>query len=327
MPLDIGLIGATAIAEKAILAPAARREDVTVRAVAASDPARVRDFAARNGIPRVHADYAALVDAPDITTVYVSLHNSAHREWAVRAAKAGKHVVVEKPLCLGLEEFAEIAEAATANGVHVIEAVPTAGHPWQSEVRAMITDQRYGPLRSMRTGIRFGVPAPGSYRDRTELGGGIFLDSATYWLHAVQTTVGLAGAHGSGRSEFDGPNGVDRSFAALLSWDNGVESVLECEVGEGHAAEHEFTFAAASVRVRGFLRPTAGALPLNLLIRRSDGTKKVHGFEPVSYYERQLDRIRAIVITGSGGDEVELTAAGERVAVTDAIYRRAKETA
>ena len=47
MSLDIGLIGATAIAEKAILAPAAKREDVTVRAVAASDPARVRDFAAR----------------------------------------------------------------------------------------------------------------------------------------------------------------------------------------------------------------------------------------------------------------------------------------
>ena len=326
MPLDIGLIGATAIAEKAILAPAAKREDVTVRAVAASDPARVRDFAARNGIPRVHADYGALVDATDITTVYVSLHNSAHREWAVRAAKAGKHVVVEKPLCLGLEEFAEIAEAARANRVHVIEAVPTAGHPWQSEVRAMICDQRYGPLRSMRTGIRFGVPTPGSYRDRPELGGGIFLDSATYWLHAVQTTVGLAGAHGSGRSAFGGPNGVDRSFEAVLGWDNGVESVLECEVGDGHTAEHEFTFAAASVRVRGFLRPIAGALPLNLLIRPSDGTVKVHGFEPISYYERQLDRIRAIVSTGSGGDEVQLTAAGERVAMTDAIYRRAKET-
>ena len=199
MPLDIGLIGATAIAEKAILAPAAGREDVTVRAVAASDPARARDFAARNGISRVYTNYAALVDAPDITTVYVSLHNSAHREWAVRAAKAGKHVVVEKPLCLGLEEFVEIAEAATANGVHVIEAVPTAGHPWQSEVRAMITDQRYGLLRSMRTAMRLQGPGAGQLSSpdragRRHLLGQRHLLAAS----AVQTTVGLAGAHGSG---------------------------------------------------------------------------------------------------------------------------------
>jgi predicted dehydrogenase len=324
MPLEIGLIGATAIAEKAILAPAARREDVRVQAVAASDPARARDFAARNGIPRVHADYAALVDAPDLNTVYVSLHNSAHREWAVRAARAGKHVVVEKPICLSPKEFAEIAEAATVSGVHMIEAVPTAGHPWLSEVRAMITDQRYGPLRSMRTVIRFAIPTPGSYRERTELGGGIFLDCATYWLHAVQTTIGLSGARGSGRSEFDGPNGVDRLFEAALHWDDNVKSALNCEVGEGHAAEHEFTFATASVRVRGFLRPTAGALPLNLVIQHGDGTKRIHGFEPVSYYERQMDRIRAIVFTGSSGDEVNLTAAGERVAMTDAIYRCAQ---
>src|SRR3954452_11555407 len=109
MPLDIGLIGATGIAEKAIMRPSVAFDDVAVRAVAASDPARAKEFADRHGIGRVHDTYADLVADPAINTVYVSLHNSAHREWVVAAAEAGKHVIVEKPLCLSAAEAAEIA--------------------------------------------------------------------------------------------------------------------------------------------------------------------------------------------------------------------------
>jgi predicted dehydrogenase len=317
MPLDIGLIGATAIAEKAVLRPSSAFDDVTVRAVAASDPLRAKEFAERHGID-AHDTYAALVADPAVNTVYVSLHNSAHREWAVAAAQAGKHVIVEKPLCLSAAEAAEIARAAV--GVHVIEAVPTIGHPWQRAVREMITDGRFGPLTAIRTGIRFGVPAPGSYRARPELGGGIFLDSASYWLQAVQATVGLDGATGSGRSAFDGPNGVDRSFEAALTWPDFVAQ-LHCEVGGQHMANHEFTFAEASVRVRNFLLPTAGALPLNLVVRRNDGATTVEAFPPVCYYDLQLARVRDIV--ARGGDE--LAAATDRIALMAAIHRQARE--
>ena len=318
MPLDIGLIGATAIAEKAVLRPSSAYEDVTVRAVAASDPVRAKEFALRNGIDRVHDTYASLVADPAINTVYVSLHNSAHREWVVAAAAAGKHVIVEKPLCLSAAEAAEIGAAAA--GVHVIEAVPTIGHPWQAAVQEMITDGRFGPLTGIRTEIRFGPPAPGSYRERPELGGGIFLDSASYWLQAVQATIGLAGGVGAGRSAFDGPYGVDRSFDATLAWPDLVAE-LHCEVGDKHLANHEFIFAEASVRIRNFLLPVAGALPLNLVIRRHSGTKTVEAFPPIGYYDLQLARVRDIV--ASGGDE--LAAATDRITLMAAIHRHARE--
>ncbi|QUQ68559.1 Gfo/Idh/MocA family protein [Kutzneria sp. CA-103260] len=318
MPLDIGLIGATGIAEKAVLRPSAAFDDVTVRAVAASDPVRAKEFARRNGIDRVHGSYAELVADPGVNTVYVSLHNSAHREWVVAAAEAGKHVIVEKPLCLSAAECAEIAAAAA--GVQVIEAVPTIGHPWAAAVREMITDGRYGPLTGIRTEIRFGVPVAGSYRERPELGGGIFLDSASYWLQAVQATVGLDGAVGSGRSAFDGAGGVDRSFDATLTWPD-CTAELHCEVGDKHLANHEFIFAEASVRIRNFLLPAAGTLPLNLVIRRANGTKTVEAFPPVGYYDLQLARARDIVAGGSG----ELAAAIDRITLMAAIHRQARE--
>jgi predicted dehydrogenase len=318
MPLDIGLIGATGIAEKAILRPSVAFDDVTVRAVAASDPVRAKEFAGRHGIGRVHDTYAELVADPAVNTVYVSLHNSAHREWVVAAAEAGKHVIVEKPLCLSAAEAAEIA--AAAQDVQVIEAVPTIGHPWQAAAREMVQSARFGPLIRIRTEIRFGVPAPGSYRERPELGGGIFLDSAGYWLQAVQATVGLAGAVGTGRAAFDGPNGVDRSFDALLTWP-GFTAELHCEVGDKHVATHEFTFAEATVKIRNFLLPAVGVLPLNLAIRRADGGTTVEAFPPIGYYDRQLARVRDIVASGDG----ELAAAIDRTTLMAALHRQARE--
>jgi predicted dehydrogenase len=306
MALEIGLIGATGIAERTLLSQGAG-----VRAVAASDPVRAKEYANRHEIPVVHENYSALLADPSIDAVYISLHNSAHHRWAVRAAVAGKHVIVEKPLCLTAEELAELSFAAT--DVKVFEAVATADHPWQQTVHDFIQDAHYGPLLKMETRMRFAVPAPGGYRDRPELGGGIFFDAASYWLQAVQATIGLDAVTAEGRSDFDGPNGVDRSFEASLRWATGVEATLTADVGEQHLSDHVFTFERATVKLRSFLRPVAGAIPLNLIVTPTDGDRQVIGFPAVSFYERQLTRI-----LDSTTDDLD--AAAPRITLMDQIY-------
>nr|WTA64363.1 Gfo/Idh/MocA family oxidoreductase [Micromonospora sp. NBC_00855] len=323
MPLDIGLVGATRIAERAIVAPSARHGDVRLRAVAASDLDRARAFAARNDIPRVHHDYEALVTDPALDAVYVSLHNSAHHRWVVRAAAAGKHVVVEKPLCLSNDQLAEIVEVASSAGVQVVEAVPTEGHEWQATVRAMIADRRYGRLRCVRTEMCFAPPAAGSYRDRPELGGGIFLDTASYWLQALQSTVGLAGASGHGQVDASGPHGADRAFRAGLDWADGTDAELTCRTGGRHVAEHVFVFEFASVRLRNFLRPVAGALPLNLIVTTADGGRKVHSFAPRAYYHTQFDRLRDLLTAPALAGVTAVVPAAERIALMATIHAHA----
>jgi dTDP-3,4-didehydro-2,6-dideoxy-alpha-D-glucose 3-reductase len=312
---EIGLIGATVIAERAILRPAGARADVRVRAVAASDPVRAKEFASRHEIPVVHENYSALLADPEIDTVYISLHNSAHHRWAVRAAVAGKRVIVEKPLCLSDEERAELAFAA--EDAQVFEAVATLGHPWQDTVRGFVQDQNYGALRSVETRLTFGVPAPGGYRDQPDLGGGIFYDSASYWLQAVQATVGLDDVEASGSSDFVGPNGVDHSFRATLRWPTGAEAILDCDFGDQHVADHVFTFDQAVIKVRNFLRPMAGTVPVNLVIVPTNGDRQVIGFPASSYYDTQLTRI-----LGAPIDDLELAA--PRIALMAEIYAAAK---
>jgi predicted dehydrogenase len=313
MPLEIGLIGATGIAVRTMLGPAAKT-GVEIRAVAASDPVRAKEFASRHDIPLVYDSYAALLADPAIDAVYISLHNSAHHRWAVRAAIAGKDVIVEKPLCLTAAEAEELCFAA--EHTRVVEAVATAGHPWQDTVRSFVDDNRYGVLRSVRTRMTFAVPAPGGYRDRPELGGGIFYDCASYWLQALQATIGLGPTAYRGFSAFDGPNGVDRDFEASLHWDSGAEATLTCAVGADHVAEHLFTFDRATVRLRNFLRPVLGAVPLNLVVTPADGEREVIGFPPTAYYEHQLARI-----ADEAGED--LAHAVPRIELMEAIYQDA----
>lgn len=314
MPLEIGLIGATGIAARTMLAPAPT-VGARVRAVAASDPVRAKEYANQHGIEVVHENYAALLADPDVDVVYISLHNAAHHRWAVRAAVAGKHVVVEKPLCLTAAEAAEL-EFAADGAVRVTEAVATADHEWQQVVRSFVRDGRYGALRGVRTRMTFAAPPPGGYRDRPELGGGIFVDCASYWLQALQATVGLDPVDVAGESAFDGPNGVDRSFVATMRWATGTTATLECGVGPDHVSEHVFAFERASVTLRNFLRPVVGALPLNLVVTPADGDREVIGFPPVAYYERQLAR----VIDGAA----DLAEAVPRIELMDAIYQDAQ---
>jgi predicted dehydrogenase len=323
MPLDIGLIGATAIAERTMVGPSARYDDTAIRAVAASDPDRAAGFAARQGIPVVHRDYSALIEDPTINTVYISLHNSAHHDWATRAARAGKHVIVEKPLCLDDDELAAIEAAASATGVRVVEAIATEGHEWQTAVRAIVADSRYGALRSVRTRIQFAMPPPDGYRCRPELGGGIFFDASSYWLQAVQAVCGLADATATGHSDFSGPNGVDSSFHSRLTWQDGRESVFDCSFDAKHIAEHEFVFERAVARLRHFLLPMAGPAPLNLVVRRSDSTREVLSFAPVAYYDRQFARVRELLTRGTSDRDRE-SAAVERIRLMAGIYANAR---
>jgi len=95
--LKFGIIGAANSAAWALLIPAKLHSEVVVHAIAARDRKRAEEFAKKNGIPVVHDSYQELLDDPEIDCVLVPLPNSHHFEWAVKAIRAGKHVLLEKP--------------------------------------------------------------------------------------------------------------------------------------------------------------------------------------------------------------------------------------
>ncbi|MBP1659005.1 MAG: oxidoreductase domain protein, partial [Candidatus Aminicenantes bacterium] len=124
-----GVLGCAGIAEKAFIPAVARSGNGVLAGIASRDAARAGDWARRFGFARAHPTYQALVDDPAIDAVYNPLPNDLHAEWSIRAMRAGKHVLCEKPMALNAPEVRAMIEAAGTHGVLLMEGFMYKFHP------------------------------------------------------------------------------------------------------------------------------------------------------------------------------------------------------
>lgn len=151
-----------------------------VTAIASRDESRARATAGRFGIPNVFASYEALLASPEVDGVYIPLPTSQHVEWSVKAADAGKHVLVEKPLALKADDIARVIEARDRNGVLVSEAFMVTYHPQWLKARELIREGAIGRLRHVQGVFTYFNVDPDNMRNKPELGGGALPDIGVY---------------------------------------------------------------------------------------------------------------------------------------------------
>ena len=123
-PVRWGFLSTAKINDK--LLPGARASDlVEVVAVASRDGGRAKAYAQDRGIERAHGSYEALLADPEVEAVYISLPNSLHVEWSIRALEAGKHVLCEKPLSRRPADAERAFDAAERSGRRSASCSPT----------------------------------------------------------------------------------------------------------------------------------------------------------------------------------------------------------
>jgi predicted dehydrogenase len=101
-------------------------------------------FAKDFSIPTVHESYQAVLDDPNVDAVYIGLANHLHKDWILRCAKAGKHILCEKPLVLDLEEAEEVLAAIKKYKVFCMEALMYRCHPFIQQLQNLINDPEQG---------------------------------------------------------------------------------------------------------------------------------------------------------------------------------------
>jgi predicted dehydrogenase len=198
-------------------------------AVASRDKRRADDFAAMFSIATVHDSYESLLADPSVDAVYIATIHPAHVEWATRAARAGKHLLVEKPMGMNASEVATMIEAAQANDVFLMEAFMYRCHPQIEKLTTLIQDGAIGEVKVVRSSFGYSAPADTSryIYDKTLAGGGI-MDVGCYPASAARLVAGAA----SGQPFLDpiavkaagtvGETGVDLVGAATLRFENDV---------------------------------------------------------------------------------------------------------
>ena len=175
-----GILSTAKIAREHIIPQHLKARDNCVTAIASRDPAKAQAVADQFQIPNVLLDYDALLASDLVDAIYVPLPTSQHVEWAIKAANAGKHVLVEKPLALKADDILPVKAAAEANGIIMAEAFMVHYHPQWQQVKHWLEQGAIGRLRHIQSAFSYYNRDAGNMRNQPELGGGAIPDIGVY---------------------------------------------------------------------------------------------------------------------------------------------------
>jgi predicted dehydrogenase len=317
--LRIGTLGAARIAPAALVRPARAVPEVEVYSVAARDPAKARQFAARHGVARVHDSYDELLADPAVDAVYNPLPNSLHADWTIKALEAGKHVLCEKPFTANADEAEAVAAVAASSGKVVMEAFHWRYHPLAARMQELAGSGVLGEVHRVEAVMCVPLPMRNDIRYRFDLAGGAAMDVGCYAIHQVRFLARAEPTVAAARVRTVRPE-IDRWMQAELEFDDGRTGRITCSLWSA-------ALLKLAIRVSGdqgvmtVLNPTQPHLFNRVTVRARGGTTKerVRG-RPT--YEYQL---RAFADAVRRGGPV-LTPPSDSIAtmrVIDAAYEAA----
>jgi predicted dehydrogenase len=198
----------------------ARRCDIV--AIASREAGRAETVAAELGIPRAHSSYEALLADPQVDAVYIPLPNHLHAEWSIAAARAGKHVLCEKPLALTADDAQRMIDVASAEGITLMEAFMYRLHPSWQAVAELVASGEIGRLVSVQSWFSYFNDDATNIRNIPEVGGGALFDIGCYSVNLSRLLFGAEPRHVSAAMVRDPAMGVDVLTSAILSFDDGI---------------------------------------------------------------------------------------------------------
>jgi xylose dehydrogenase (NAD/NADP) len=267
--LRLGLLS-TARIGRMVVAGARSSELVDVVAVASRDAARAGSYAREHGIERAHSSYEALLADPDVDAVYVSLPNSLHVDWSIRALEAGKHVLCEKPLARSPEEVERAFDASGRAGRVLIEAFMYRHHPQTAAVARLVADRAIGRLRLVRASFTFPLSDEANIRMRPELGGGALMDVGCYCVSGSRLVAGEPERVSA--EAVVGASGVDVTFHGTMRFADGVVAQFDASFELQHRQRLELFGEAGSLVVEAPWRVDWGG---RVLLVRGGGSEEV----------------------------------------------------
>jgi D-xylose 1-dehydrogenase (NADP+, D-xylono-1,5-lactone-forming) len=309
----------TAHINRLVLAGARESDQVDVAAVASRDQARAEAYARENGIERAYGRYEALLADPDLDAVYISLPNSLHVEWSIRALEAGKHVLCEKPFDRRPEQVERAFDAADRAGRLLTEAFMYRHSPQTARVKELVESGAIGRLRLVRSAFSFSLGDAENVRLAADLDGGALMDVGCYCVSGSRLLAGEPEAvYGE---QVAGAGGVDLLFTGTMRFPGDVLAQFDCGFVLPGRDELEVVGDEGSL----FLDDPWHARTPVIELRREDGIEEVM-LEPVDSYRLELENLSAAI---EGRAEPLLgreDAVGQARAI-EALYRSAKTRA
>jgi predicted dehydrogenase len=307
----------TARINRLVLAGARESDRVDVVAVASRDRERAEAYARENGIERAYASYEALLADPDVEAVYISLPNSLHVDWSIRALQAGKHVLCEKPLSRRPAEVEEAFDAAEQAGLVLMEAFMYRHNPQTARLEELVDSGAIGALQLVRAAFSFPLADAANVRLNAALDGGSLMDVGCYCVSGARLLAGEPErVYGE---QVVGESGVDVLFSGTMRFSGGVVGQFDSGLRMPNRDELEAVGDAGSV----FLDDPWHCRTPVLRLRREGGDEEI-AVEAADSYRLELENVSDAI----RGDAAPLLGREDAVAqarTIEALYRSAEE--
>ena len=217
-----GVLSTADIARKKVIPGLLKAERCELVAIASRDAAQARAVAEELGIPIAHGSYEALLADPAVDVVYIPLPNHLHAEWTVAAARAGKHVLCEKPLATTAADAQRMVDACADAGVRLMEAFMYRHHPSWVAAMEVVASGRLGRLRAVQSWFSFFNDDPANIRNQLDAGGGALFDIGCYSVNLSRMLFGAEPRSVQASVIRDPATGVDTLTSAILEFGDGV---------------------------------------------------------------------------------------------------------
>jgi predicted dehydrogenase len=282
-PVRWGILS-TADINRKIIPGAHASPKVELLAVASRDQARAETYAGEWEIPRPYGSYEALLADDEIEAVYISLPNTLHCEWSIRAVEAGKHVLCEKPMSRRAGAVEEAFDAAERAGRILMEAFMYRHNPQTTRLTQLVADGAVGELRVVRSCFSYALYDTENIRLRADVEGGSLMDVGCYCVSGSRLLAGEPEVvYGQ---QLVGPSGTDWVFTGTMRFPGDVFALFDCGTSLPERDELEVLGTGGSL----FLDDPWHADEPLIDVRR-DGEVERIDLEPEDSYRLELENL------------------------------------
>ncbi|SDD76036.1 Predicted dehydrogenase [Paenibacillus sp. UNCCL117] len=322
--LRFGILGCAAIAFRAVIPGIRESELGEVAAIASRSLDKAKEAAAKWDIPQAYGSYEELLADESIDAVYIPLPNHLHREWTIKAAQAGKHVLCEKPAALTAAETEEMVAACAEAGVVFAEAFMYRHHPRYRMVREIIASGEIGELRAIRGSFTFNSSGnAGNVRFNRDMGGGSLYDIGCYPISAARYVLGQEPEAVTVHAFFSPQHGdVDMMASGLVEFPGAVGLTFDC--GMWAAGRNTLEILGTEGRIEfpsAYVGPTDAGANFFVTVK---GERREVEVPHVNHYALQADSLARSVLTGEP-PAFEPSDAVMNMRVLDACLESARE--
>lgn len=223
--INWGILGCAAIAKVRTIPGLLEASNASLYAVASRGLEKAEEVKKQFHAEKAYGSYEELLADENVQAVYIPLPNTMHCEWVEKAAKAGKHILCEKPLSISAEEAEKMFQICEEHHVLLMEAFAFRHAPLVQKVKSLLDEGVIGKVKYVESHLTDVLTDIGNIRMNNRLGGGSFYDMACYNVSTISYLLGKEPVKVKAFMEMDKDHGVDVSNTALLFYEDGVQAV------------------------------------------------------------------------------------------------------